>query len=228
VGVTVSFEPFIIGKTTNGSGLDKNGEFSIQSAQFTYLSTADYVGMVTFLQIYSRWPGQLWYFVGTVRKDNNRIFGEWHDSPQDGRARTGKFNLEGVSQSVRLSAPMTLPSIALPSLAGEWSGDLVYPSGPPGVGLTVSFEPFIIGSTTNGRGFDRNGEFSIQSAQFTYLSTADYVGIVTFLQTYTRWPGQVWCFIGTVHKDNNRISGEWHDSPQDGRARTGKFSLERR
>ena len=122
---------------------------------------------------------------------------------------------------------MTLPSIALPSLEGEWSGDLVYPSGPPGVGLTVSFEPFIIGSTTNGRGFDKNGEFSIQSAQFTYLSTANYIGIVTFLQTYAQWPGQVWCFIGTVHKDNNRISGEWHDSPQDGRARTGKFSLER-
>jgi len=101
VGLTVSFEPFVIGKTTNGSGLDNNGEFSIQSAQFTYLSTADYVGMVTFFQIYSRWPGQLWYFVGTVRKDNHRIFGEWHDSPQDGRARTGKFNLEGVSQSVR-------------------------------------------------------------------------------------------------------------------------------
>jgi hypothetical protein len=123
---------------------------------------------------------------------------------------------------------MTLPCNALPSLEGEWSGELVYPSGPPGTGLTVSFEPFIIGSTTNGRGSDRNGEFSIQSAQFTSLSTGDYVGIVTFFQTYKRWPGQVWCFIGSVHKDNKRISGEWHDSPQDGRARTGKFSLERR
>ena len=123
---------------------------------------------------------------------------------------------------------MTLPSIALPSLEGEWSGDLVHPSGPPGVGLTVLFEPFIIGSTTNGRGFDRNGEFSIQSAQFTYSLTDDYIGIVTFLQTYkTRWSGQVWCFMGAVHKDTNRISGEWYDSPQDGRQRIGKFILER-
>jgi hypothetical protein len=88
-----------MGKSTNGRGVDNNGEFSAQSAQFTYLSTDDYVGVVTFSQIYSKWPGRLWYFVGTVRKDNNHIFGEWHDSPQDGRQRTGTFKLERGSQS---------------------------------------------------------------------------------------------------------------------------------
>jgi hypothetical protein len=120
------------------------------------------------------------------------------------------------------------PPLPLPSLQGEWSGELVYPSGPPGVALAVSFEPFIIGSTTKGRGTDNSGEFSIHSAQFTQLSTDDYIGVVTFLQIYAQWPGQVWCFMGAVHKDNNQISGEWHDSPQDGRGRTGQFSLQRR
>jgi len=130
-----------------------------------------------------------------------------------------------VDNIVGTTLQRTIP-FSLCSLQGKWSGDLIYPSGPPGVGLTVSFEPFIIGKTTNGSGLDSNGEFSIQSAQFTYLSTADYVGMVTFLQIYSRWPGQLWYFVGTVRKDNNRIFGEWHDSPQDGRARTGKFNLE--
>jgi hypothetical protein len=131
---------------------------------------------------------------------------------------------------LRLPAPPALSptsSPPLPSLDGEWSGELIYPSGPPGVALAVSFEPFVIGKTTNGHGADNSGEFNVQSAQFTYSLTDDYIGIVTFLQTYkTRWSGQVWCFMGAVHKDTNRISGEWYDSPQDGRQRIGKFILE--
>lgn len=118
---------------------------------------------------------------------------------------------------------------SLSSLQGEWSGEFFYPSGSRRVGLTVSFEPFFIGRTTNGSGFDgRNGEFRIQSAHFSNIPTTDHVGIVTFLQTYPKWPGRVWYYVGTVHKDNNRITGQWHDSPQDHRARIGSFSLERR
>jgi hypothetical protein len=79
--------------SSEGSGTDQHGKFNIQSAQFTYVPTVDYVGTITFLQTYEHWPGQVWYFVGTVRKDNNQIFGEWHDSPQDGRKRTGTFLL---------------------------------------------------------------------------------------------------------------------------------------
>jgi hypothetical protein len=115
-----------------------------------------------------------------------------------------------------------------PSLEGEWSGELIS-SGGSGVALAISFEPFSIGKTTNGHGTDNNGEFNVQSAQFTPLSTDDYVGVVTFLQTYkNRWAGQVWCFMGAVRKDGSRITGEWYDSPQDGRQRIGKFVLERR
>jgi hypothetical protein len=132
---------------------------------------------------------------------------------------------------LRLAAPKTSSptrSPPPPSLEGEWSGELIYPSGPPGVALTVSFEPFLTGRTTSGHGIDNNGEFNIQAAQFTYLSTNDYVGVITFFQTYkSRFSGQVWSFMGTVDKDTNRIFGEWHDSPQDGRKRTGKFILRR-
>jgi hypothetical protein len=130
----------------------------------------------------------------------------------------------------RLATPLTLPSTPpslLSPLEGAWSGELVYSPGLPGVTLTVCFEPFIIGRTTNGRGIDNNGEFSVQSAQFTYLSTDDYIGVITFSQIYSKWPSRLWYFVGAVRKDNNEIFGEWHDSPQDGRQRTGTFKLKR-
>jgi hypothetical protein len=130
----------------------------------------------------------------------------------------------------RLAAPLTLPSTPPPPLSpleGAWSGELVYRPGSPGVTLTVWFEPFIIGRATNGRGVDNNGEFSVQSAQFIYLSADDYVGIITFLKIYPKSPSHLWYFVGTVRKDNNQIFGEWHDSLQDGRQRTGIFKLER-
>jgi len=96
------------------------------------------------------------------------------------------------------------------------------------VALAISFEPFVIGRTTNGHGTDNSGEFNVQSAQFTPLSTDDHIGVITFLQIYkNRWAGQVWCFMGAVYKNASRISGEWYDSPQDGRQRIGKFVLER-
>ena len=115
---------------------------------------------------------------------------------------------------------------SLSSLQGKWCGEISLPSGPPGVILTVSFEPYIIGRTTRGRGLEKNVEFRAESAQFTYLSTADYVGMITFLQIFPKRPGHAWYFVGTVRKDNNRIFGEWHDSPQNGRGSSGKFNLE--
>jgi hypothetical protein len=110
---------------------------------------------------------------------------------------------------------------------GEWFGRLIYPNDSSNVALTVSFYwPFVAGRTTEGSGTDQHGKFSIQSAQFTYMLAADYVGTVTFLQRYEHWPGQVWFFMGTVRKDSHQIFGQWHDSPQDGRKRTGTFNLE--
>jgi hypothetical protein len=136
---------------------------------------------------------------------------------------------EPVAEPVKTQQePQPRIPFSLSLLQGGWSGELIYPSGPPGVALSVSFEPFEIGRTTNGRALDNNGEFNTQSAQFTYLSTGDYVGMITFLQIYrSRYSGQVWFFVGTVRKDNNQIFGEWYDSPQDGRQRTGTFNLER-
>jgi hypothetical protein len=128
-----------------------------------------------------------------------------------------------MDQDRRQESPLSSSS----PVQGKWFGELTYPSGPPGVSITVSFEPFTVGRSVNGHGLDNNGEFSAESAQFTYLSTADYVGMVTFLQMYAKWPGKAWYFVGTVRKDNNQIFGEWHDSPQSGRGRTGKFNLER-
>ena len=138
-----------------------------------------------------------------------------------------KTTSEPVETPQQQSQPTTPAPFSISLLQGTWSGELIYPSGPPGVALSVSFEPFEVGRTTNGRGLDNNGEFNTQSAQFTYLSTNDYVGMITFLQIYrSRYVGQVWYFVGTVRKATNQIFGEWYDSPQEGRQRTGTFNLE--
>lgn len=131
-----------------------------------------------------------------------------------------KTTSEPLETPQQQSQPITPAPFSISLLQGTWSGELIHPSGPPGVALSVSFEPFEVGRTTNGRGLDNNGEFNTQSAQFTYL-------LITFLQIYrSRYVGQVWYFVGTVRKATNQIFGEWYDSPQDGRQRTGTFNIE--
>lgn len=56
--------------------------------------------------------------------------------------------------------------------------------------------------------------------------SADGGNAVTFAQIYKSiWAGQVWAYRGKLSADGNTLSGEWFDSPADGRNRVGTWSV---
>ena len=124
---------------------------------------------------------------------------------------------------------MSLPLIMSPTLTvtaalvGDWSGYFAYPDG------TKHDWSFKIDSTANnvvfiGSGKESRGDFSIVAGQV--VSAGGGNSTITFAQTYTSiWAGQIWTYHGTLSTDGNRLSGEWYDSPADGRNRVGTWNV---
>lgn len=110
------------------------------------------------------------------------------------------------------------------AIVGEWSGYFAYPDGSRRdwslkIDKTANNTVFI------GTGTESRGDFNVVAGQV--ISTGGG-NAVTFAQSYASiWAGQIWTYRGTLSADGNTLSGEWYDSPADGRNRVGTWNVQR-
>ncbi|EAQ93795.1 predicted protein [Chaetomium globosum CBS 148.51] len=109
-------------------------------------------------------------------------------------------------------------------LIGRWSGSFSYPNDSEKE-ITFTIEKSANGSLFIGTGHEPSGEFDIIAGQVIESEGQD---IVTFAQIYKSiWEGQIWSFRGVVGGNGGFITGQWFDSPADGRNRIGSWNVQR-
>jgi hypothetical protein len=110
------------------------------------------------------------------------------------------------------------------AVVGEWSGYFAYPDGSR-KDLSLKIDQTANNTVFIGTGNEPSGEFNVVAGQLTSAAGGN---TVTFAQIYKSiWAGQIWSFRGTLSPDGNTLSGEWYDSPADGRNRIGTWSVQR-
>ncbi|KAH6857051.1 hypothetical protein B0I37DRAFT_443628 [Chaetomium sp. MPI-CAGE-AT-0009] len=110
------------------------------------------------------------------------------------------------------------------AVVGEWTGYFAYPDGSR-KDLSLKIDQTANNTVFIGTGNEPSGEFNVVAGQVT---SADGGSTVTFAQIYKSiWAGQIWSFRGTLSPDGNTLSGEWYDSPADGRNRIGTWNVQR-
>jgi len=111
------------------------------------------------------------------------------------------------------------------ALVGEWHGYFAYPDGPKR-DMSLNIDK-AANTVFTGTGSEARGAFNIK-AGLCFSASEGSATIVTFAQEYqSMWPGQIWSHRGTLSADGNTLSGEWYDSPADGRNRVGTWSVTR-